>query len=334
MKSLIQKLVEIPAPSGYESEIRQAIRQEVEKTTSQVRVDALGNLIATVGEASSQGKKIMLVAHMDEIGLMATHIDENGYVRFATIGWVASLYSVSNRVRFLDGTRGVIGAERPQETNQVPPLERLFIDTGAANRKSSPVKVGDLAVFDQSFSEIGSRWVSKAMDDRIGVLILLETLRTLRKTPHQVVFVFSVQEEVGLRGATTAAYGVDPDIGLSVDVTDTGDTPNGYRMEVRLGQGPAIKVRDGGMLADRKVVDWMARSAERASLPYQLEVLASGSTDAAALQTSRSGVPAGCLSVPCRYIHSQSEMVDYNDVQASVHLLVEMLSRPVDLPEA
>ncbi|MDD5468493.1 MAG: M42 family metallopeptidase [Anaerolineales bacterium] len=331
MKSLVQKLVDIPAPPGYETQIRQAIRQEIEKTTKDVRVDPLGNLIAPVGVQSSSGKKVMLVAHMDEIGLMATHIDDNGYVRFTTVGWVASLYSVTGRVRFLNGARGVIGAERPQETHHVPPLDRLFIDTGATDRKSSPVKVGDVAVFEQPFSEMGSRWVSKAMDDRIGVAILLETLRQLRKTPHQVVFVFSVQEEVGLRGATTAAFGVDPDIGLAVDVTDTGDTPNGYRMEVSLGRGPAIKVRDGGMLADRNVVDWMTRSAERAGLPYQLEVLTTGTTDARAVQTARGGVPTGCLSVPCRYIHTQSEMVDYNDVQACVRLLVEILSRPVEL---
>jgi len=138
---------------------------------------------------------------------------------------------------------------------------------------------------------------------------------------------------VGLRGATTAAYGIDPDLGVSVDVTGTGDTPRRtrVRMEVALGDGPAIKVRDGGMLADRRVVDWMVRGAEKLSLPYQLEVLEGGTTDARAMQISRAGIPAGCVSIPCRYVHSPSEMVDYNDVQNAVRLLVELVSHPVEL---
>jgi endoglucanase len=140
-----------------------------------------------------------------------------------------------------------------------------------------------------------------------------------------------VQEEVGLRGATTAAFGIEPEIGISVDVTATGDIPKGLKMEVGLGKGPAIKVRDEGMLSDQRVVDWMRRTAERAHLPYQLEVLQSGTTDARAMQLSRSGVPAGCISIPCRYIHAPSEMVDYHDLRNAVSLLRELLQNPVEL---
>jgi putative aminopeptidase FrvX len=169
------------------------------------------------------------------------------------------------------------------------------------------------------------------MDDRIGAAVLIETIHQIKDTPHQLYFVFSAQEEVGIRGATTAAFGIDPDLGLAVDVTGTGDTPRRtkVRMEVSLGKGPAIKVRDGGMLADRRVVDWMVAGAEKLKLPYQLEVLEAGSTDARAMQLSRAGVPAGCLSIPCRYIHSPSEMVDLEDVQQAVELLVELVSHPV-----
>jgi endoglucanase len=169
------------------------------------------------------------------------------------------------------------------------------------------------------------------MDDRVGVAVLIEALRQLSKTPHQLLFVFSTQEEVGLRGATAAAFGVDPNLGLAVDVTATGDTPNGLKMDVRLGKGPAIKIRDEGMLADPAVVDWMVKSAQKAKIPHQLEILESGRTDAAAIQLSRAGVPSGCLSIPCRYIHSQSEMVDYADVQNALNLLLELLSNPVQL---
>jgi endoglucanase len=192
-----------------------------------------------------------------------------------------------------------------------------------------------VAVFDRPFADLGNRLVSKAMDDRIGVAILIEALRTLTQAqsrlPGALFCVFSVQEEVGVRGATTAAFGVDPDLGLALDVTRVGDTPKGARMDVALGKGPAIKVRDAGMLADRRVVDWMVSTAEKARLPYQLEVLEGGSTDARAMQLTRAGVPAGCLSIPCRYIHSPSEMVDYQDVQNSVKLLVELLKNPVRL---
>ena len=208
----------------------------------------------------------------------------------------------------------------------------MFVDVGASSRETCPVKVGDVMIFDRPFVDLGDRLVSKAMDDRIAVAVLIEALRQFPAgSPHEVFFVFSTQEEVGLRGATTAAYGVDPDLGLSVDVTLTGDTPKGSKMEVGLGKGAAIKVRDGGMLSDPRVVRWMVDTAEKAGIPYQLEILEGGTTDAKAIQLTRSGVPAGCISIPCRYVHSPSEMVDYRDVQNSVRLLVELLKGPVTL---
>jgi endoglucanase len=205
----------------------------------------------------------------------------------------------------------------------------MFIDVGATGREQCPVRVGDVAVFERSFQDLGNRLVAKAMDDRIGEAVLIETQRQLVQTPHQVYFVFSVQEEVGLRGATTAAYGLDPDVGVALDVTAWGDTPKGAKMDVALGKGPAIKVRDSGMLADPRVVDWMVRLAEGAGLPYQLEVLERGSTDARAIQLTRAGVLAGTISIPCRYVHSPSEMVDIDDVQNAVRLLLAMLQNPL-----
>jgi len=193
------------------------------------------------------------------------------------------------------------------------------------------VRVCDVAAFERPFTDLGERLVAKSMDDRIGVAVLIETLQQLNSSPHELYFVFSVQEEVGVRGATTAAYGVAPDFGLAVDVTRTGDTPRDRKMEVSLGKGPAIKVRDGGMLSDPRVVDWMVQIAEKSRLPYQLEIMDGGSTDARAIQVSREGVPAGCLSIPCRYIHSPSEMVDYSDVQNGVRLMVALLSESLEL---
>ena len=331
MKSLVKKLVETAGPSGYESEIRAAIQSEVAGLANETRVDALGNLIAIKGLSDTGGRTVMLSAHMDEIGVIATHVDDDGFIRFTTIGGVRRQTCLGGRVRFLNGTQGVIGGDYFEDRNKLPAFEQMFIDVGAASRAECPVKVGDMATFDRPFTENNGRLVSKAMDDRIGVAILIETMRQLGETPHQAAFVFSVQEEVGLRGATTAAYGVDPDIGIAVDVTGTGDTPKGMKMAVSLGKGPAIKVRDQGMLSDPRVVDWMVRTAEEFGIPYQLEVLELGTTDARAIQLSRAGVPTGCISIPCRYIHAPSEMVDYDDVQNAVRLLVALLSGPADL---
>jgi endoglucanase len=333
MKALIQKLVESIGPSGYESSVRDLVKSEIGASASQFEVDALGNLIVRVGKKSAGGLRVMLAAHMDEIGVIATHIDENGFIRFTTVGGVSPRTCYGGRVIFVNGTRGVIGGDRPDSPTAMHTIEQLFIDVGATSRENCPVKVGDFAAFDRPFLDLGDRLVAKSMDDRIAVAVLVETIHQLKgkQTPHELVFVFSTQEEVGLRGATTAAFGVDPDLGLSVDVTGVGDTPKGATMEVSLGKGPAVKVRDGRMLADPRIVRWMADSAEKAGLPYQMEVLEAGSTDAAAIQLARAGVPAGCMSIPCRYIHSPSEMVDYNDVQNGVRLLVELLSHPIDL---
>jgi endoglucanase len=162
---------------------------------------------------------------------------------------------------------------------------------------------------------------------------LIEVCRQLEESPYDVYFVFSAQEEVGTRGAIPAAYGIDPHLGLAVDVTFTGDTPKSVKMDVALGKGAAIKVRDSGMLADPRVVEWMVNTAQKHRIPYQLEVLEAGSTDARSIQVSRAGVPSGCLSIPARYIHTPSEMVDLDDVQAAVNLLLALLSQDVPLAE-
>ena len=331
MKSLIQKLVETTGPSGYEAQIRAAIRAEIESHADQVWVDALGNLIARKGKKSPGGMKIMLAAHMDEIGIIVTHVDEKGFARFTTLGGIHPEYLPGGRVRFLDGARGVVNMERMEDPSQVPAIEQMYIDLGAADRQSCPVRVADVAVMDRPFLDLGTRLASKAMDDRVGAAVLIETLRQIGDHPHELYFVFSVQEEVGIRGATTAAYAINPDLGIAVDVTLTGDTPNCKKMQVSLGKGPAIKVRDGGMLSDPRLVDWMVRTAAAAHIPYQLEILERGTTDARAIQITREGVPAGCLSIPCRYVHAPSEMVDLGDVQGAVRLLVELLSQAIDL---
>ncbi len=331
MKSLIQKLVETPGPSGFEYEIRDAVRELIGDAADEVRVDALGNLIAVKGKKTDKGMRVMVSAHIDEIGLMVTHIDDQGFIRVTNIGGVNPLTCIGGRVIFMDGTRGVIGSDGIKSDSR-PKLTDLFIDVGATSKEDCPVKVGDVCGFERPFLDLGKRMVAKSMDDRIAAAIAIEALKRLESTPHEVHFVFSTQEEVGLRGATTAAYSVDPEVGFAVDVTLSGDTPHAIpRMATELGKGPGIKVRDGSFIADPRLVDWMVKQAEDAGISYQMEVLTAGGTDGRAIQMTRGGVPAGCLSVVCRYIHSPSEMVDSDDVENSVKLLVKLLSEPIKL---
>jgi endoglucanase len=318
MKKLLQTLTETFSPSGYEDAIREVIRKEVRPLADEVYVDALGNLIARKGKG---GKKIMVAAHMDEIGIIVTHVDDDGFVRFTGVGGVMNRHLVGGRVRFMNGTAGVIGVHPGKENS----MDAMFIDVGATSKKDCPVQAGDVAAFDRPFADLGSRWVAKAMDDRIGVLVGIETLRALKSTPNEVYFVFTTQEEIGTRGATTSAFGIDPDLGIALDVTISADTPQATKMDVGLGKGPAIKIKDGGMISDPRIVEWMEKTAEKAKMPYQREVLTGGTTDARSIQMARAGVPSGCISIPCRYVHSPSEMVDENDVKDCIKLLTLML---------
>ena len=335
MKKLLQQLTETFGPSGYEDRVRSLVRAEVTGLADETRVDALGNLIVRKKPSRSNGepKKIMIAAHMDEIGLIVSHVDQNGFIRFSPIGGVFRRYILGSRVRFLNGTPGVIGYDRLENMNDVPTLDKIYIDVGATSVNDCPVRIGDVAAFDRPFTEMGRRLVAKSMDNRAGVLVTIETLRSLqgKSTPHDLYFVFTTQEEVGERGAATSAYGIDPDVGIAVDVTPTGDTPHAFRMEMALGKGPCVKIKDVGSISDPRVVQWMIRTAEKHKIPYQREVLLVGGTDARMIQSARAGVPSGCISIPVRYVHSPSEMVDYEDIQATVKLLTAILRTPIDL---
>ncbi len=331
MKQLLKTLTESFGPSGYEDAIRKIVVTEVKPLADEVRVDALGNVIARKKPASGakNPKKIMFAAHMDEIGVIVSHIDKNGFVRFTNIGGTFGRYTLGARVRFLNGASGVVGYDRLEQMDHWLPIDKMYIDVGATSKKDCPVKVGDVAAFERPYVEMGNRIVAKSLDDRTGVVALIEAMRAVKSTPNDLYFVFTTQEEVGTRGAGTAAYGVDPDIGIAVDVTPTGDTPSSLKMVMELGKGPCVKFRDVGMLSDPRVVDWMLQTAEKAKIPHQREVLLVGSTDAREIQVSRAGVMAGAVSIPVRYVHSSSEMVDYDDMKNTVKLLAALASKPV-----
>jgi endoglucanase len=330
VKELIKELVETYGPSGQESRVRALIEGRVRDKADEMRVDVMGNLIA-LKKGTGNGKRVMIAAHMDEIGLIVTHVDKKGFLRFGRVGGVLPMTLVGGRVRFANGTIGVIGWEKWLHANTLPAWNELFLDVGATSADDVPVGVGDMAGFVRPFVDMGNRLTAKSMDDRIGCAIAVQALLEMGDSPNDVYFVFTVQEEVGTRGAVVSAFGIEPEIGVALDVTAVGDTPEAHPMAVSLGDGAAIKVMDSGMLTHPGVKNWMIDTAEKLGIKYQLEVLEMGGTDARAMQMSRAGVPAGCISVPCRYVHTPSEMVDYGDVQAAKQLLLGLVGQEIAL---
>lgn len=327
MRTLIEELCSIYGPTGHEERIREAISRQLDGAVDSMQTDRFGNLIARKGPttASSNGKRIMLAAHMDEIGVMVTHVDAQGFCRFTTVGGVLTNALIGSRVHFANGVEGAFGMEGSPLARERPTPQKLFLDVGASSKEDARVQVGDTGAFRSSFGAVGDRLFAPNLDDRIGCAILIQTLRELESTPHEILAVFTVQEEVGARGATTAGYGLDPEIVLAIDVTATGDFPQATPMEVALGRGPAIKIMDRRMIAHPTVRRWLENTARSHDIPYQLEVLEFGSTDASAVQISRAGVPAGTVSIPCRYIHTPSQVADFNDAHNAVSLLVHLL---------
>lgn len=318
---LLKELTQGFGPSGRENNIRDIIKSKVSQYADEVTADALGNLIV---RKKGKGKKIMLAAHMDEIGIIVTFIDDNGYLRFSAVGGLNKQDILYKRVRFENGTVGVIGTEKE---NKDKLISKMYIDIGTESKEEAEksVSVGDMAAFEGDYEVSGTKVISKALDNRAGCYVLIETLKRV-KSDNDLYFVFTVQEEVGLRGAKTSSYAIAPDYAVAVDVTDTGDTPNAEEMAVKMGKGAAVKVMDRSVLCDGFVRTALIEAAKKNNIPYQLEVMTDGGTDAGAISVSRSGVKTGGVSIPTRYIHSPSEMADMNDIKACIDILSEFLN--------
>lgn len=330
MKELLSRLNSAFGPSGSEESIRRVIENEIKDHVDEIKTDVLGNLIAV---KKGTGKRVMLAAHMDSIGLIVTFIDDNGFLRFSNVGGVSVPNIFHKRVVFKDGLTGIIGYETELEDWKSLKLNKMFIDIGASSREEAAKKVsiGDMAVYSSGVEESCGRYMGAYMDDRAGCAVLIETAKKARQSPHEIYYVFTVQEEVGLRGAKTAAYGLTPDIGIAVDVTLTGDTPKSRIMAVGLGKGPAIKVKDSSVICHPRVKELMIRRAEEAGIPYQLEILEAGGTDSGAIHLTKEGIPSGVLSVPCRYVHSANEMIDKKDLEDGARLLTAILMNAIDI---
>ncbi|MGM0410712.1 MAG: M42 family metallopeptidase [Bacillota bacterium] len=321
MKNLIKDITSIYGPSGDEKIIRDYIKEKVKDYVDEIYEDNLGNLI-TIKKGKDEGKKIMFAAHMDQIALMITHIDKNGFLRFTNVGGINPNYLVGNNIIFKDGTKGKIGVEKLDKISDLN-MSKLYIDIGATNREEAEkiVKIGDMGIFAPNYSENNNRIISNYLDDRIGCVALIEALKAIDTNFHDLYFVFSAQEEVGTRGAKTAAYKIEPDVGIAVDVTATGDTPESHTMDVALGEGTAIKIKDSLSITHPMVKDYLINICEKNSINYQLEVLEAGGTDAGSIHLTKGGIPSGTISIPTRYIHSPGEMIDLEDLKNSIELI-------------
>lgn len=323
MKELLKQLTAVYGPSGCEHSVADVIESLVKDKVDTVRRDALGNLIC---EKKGTGlKRIMFAAHMDHIGLIVTHAEKEGYLRVSNVGGISVNNSRARRVKFQNGVEGVL-YEQALKENEKSTLSTLYIDIGAKDDAEalSMVEIGDTAVYAEPAFSVGPhRMASPAMDDRSACALLIDLLKHLPKHHHTIVAVFTTQEEVGVRGATVSAYSVQPDEGIALDVTVAGDIPELKLNAVKLGEGPAVKIKDARSISHPDVVRRMIEAAKAAKVPCQREVLPYGGTDAGAMQLSRGGMPVGTLSIPCRYVHSACEMIDLRDMENAAKLLRE-----------
>jgi endoglucanase len=325
-----KELAGIFAPAGRENGIIYRLHDMAKPYADECHIDTLGNLIV---RKKGNGKKIMVSAHADSIGLVITHIEEKGLLRFCGVGGLKPELLLGANVIFENGAKGTACREAKAKLDELK-VHDCFIDIGADSRDSALkfVNVGDMAVFyAESYQNCG-KIVSPYLDDRIGCVVLLQALAMLKDPVNDIYFVFSVQEEVGLRGAKTAAYAIDPDIGLAVDVTLAGDVPSQKaHMSCELGKGAAIKIRDSSVISHKGVIAWLETAAKNAKIPVQREVLPAGGSDAGAIHISRGGVPSGGISIPARYIHSPAEMADLSDIDACTRLLLAALNSSAEV---
>jgi putative aminopeptidase FrvX len=341
---LLRRLSEAPGVPGREDRVRDLIEAtltEDGRTDLRTRVDPLGNLIVEV-DGPADAPLVMVSAHMDEIGFVVRHVDDKGFLRVQNFGGfdVRNLFARLVTVHGRDGESrtGVLNpGVKPvhiasaEDRKKIPELREFVIDLGLpSDDDKARVRVGDMVTLRQPFEDLGDVVVGKALDDRSGCWILVETLRRLREPAVRLVAVFSVQEEVGLRGAMTSAFAVAPDVGVALDTTLAVDTPGTPTEDAitRLGEGVAIKVSDSASISQPWLVDALTALAEADGIPHQFEVLPLGGTDAGAIQKSRAGVPSVTLSIPSRYVHTVTEMAAKRDLEAGVALLTAFLRAP------
>ena len=325
----VKELCLCPSISGREQKICELLAKRVAPFCDEVRTDALGNLIALKKGSAKDAKKIMLAAHMDEIGFLATFIEDSGMIRVANVGGISFVASSFSKVVSENGVKGVLVPDSKTKAADFK-SDVFYIDIGAKNKKQAEarVKIGDFFVAAPSLEKLmGNRIAGRPLDDRIGCAIMLGIAEKIAEvgTAHDVYYVFSVQEEVGCRGALPAAFSIAPDFALCFDVTGTGDTPAATPMACSVGGGAAIKIKDASVICNEGVVKKLTELAKANNIKHQKEILLYGGTDTSAMQLAGSGAAAGALSMPSRYIHSGVEVCDLDDVQCCIDLAVAFI---------
>jgi putative aminopeptidase FrvX len=335
-EALFKRLSETPGVPGREDRQREIAREELEDLTDEVHTDALGSVIGT--KRGRDDVRVMVAAHMDEIGFLVRHIDDNGFIRLQPLGGHDPANMVSQRVIVTTASgaslRGALQPTRkPPHLQQegdrkVPKVEEFFVDLGMpADEVKEAVRVGDYATMDRTLEKVGGNYLGKAMDDRVGVFVMLEALRALGDHEATIHAVATSQEEVGLRGAEASGWALAPTVVIALDITLAMDIP-GTEEEGRiteLGKGVALKIMDSYSISHPRLLEHFQRIAEREGIPHQTEILPFGGTDAAGVQRLHGGIPAITISVPCRYTHTPNEMVSERDVQAAIDVLARYL---------
>ncbi len=335
-EALLQRLIETPGVPGREDRQREIAREELDALTDEIRTDHLGSVIGT--KRGRDDVRVMVAAHMDEIGFLVRHVDDKGFIRLQTLGGHDPANMVSQRVIVTTANGATLrGALQPArkpphlargEEQKPPTAEDFYVDLGmSADEVKETVRVGDYATMDRPLERVGENYLGKAMDDRVGVFVMIEALRALREHEATIHAVATSQEEVGLRGAEASGSALAPTVVIALDVTLAMDVP-GTQDEGRiteLGKGVALKIMDSYSISHPRLVDHFRQIAEREGIPHQAEILPSGGTDAGGVQRLHGGIPAITLSVPCRYVHTPNEMVSEKDVQAAIDLLARYL---------
>ena len=338
LEDTLEKLSNACGVAGREEEVKRLLSEMLKPYVDEVKEDKLGNVIG-VKRGGENAPKVMLAAHIDEIGLLIKTISKDGFLQFTKIGGIDDRILIAQNVIVhteKGPLHGIIGSKPPhiqkeEERKKVVTYDELFIDIGAESfeeAKQMGVKIGDPVSFNIKFAKIGKdSALGKAFDDRVGCAVMIEAMKQLEKTECTVYAVGTVQEEVGLRGATTAAFGLYPDVGIAIDVTVAGDVPGVKEFEapVKLRKGPSLTVADYGLITHPKVLRLLIDAAEKNGIPYQLETGLQGTTDAARISLTREGVPSGVISIPTRYIHSPASLLSLKDAENAVKLTVEAL---------
>lgn len=341
VNSLLEEFSNEYGISGFEKRVRELLQEKIKPYVDEIRVDNMGNLIAT---KKGKGPRVMIAAHMDEIGFMVKYVDEQGYIYFSRSGGWFDQTLLNQRVIVHTAKKdyfGVIGSKaphvmKPEERLRVIPISEMYIDIGAIDKKDvekAGVEIGDTITLDRKYqrlmNDLGS---GKALDNRAGIVSMLETARILAEENVQaeVIYVGTVQEEIGLKGARTAAHGVNPDVAIAVDTTIPGDHPGIEKRSsiLELGKGPVITVSDAegaGIVVDEKTLTWMKSTAKEKKIDYQLSIGEGGMTDAAIINLTREGIPSGGISIATRYLHSPVEVAHLGDIEQCAKLTAEVI---------